>query len=92
MSLWRHIHEPCGHSHPESATGRLSCLTFLASLKAELIESRLLVCYLQNFSFAAFVLVEPPLWEAQQLKKRSKCVSENDEVQSLAFLLHPPDE
>ena len=56
---------------------------FSAFLKAGLIELHLQsVCYLQNFSFVVFVFVELPLWEAQQLRKQDRSVSETDEVQS----------
>ena len=66
---------------------------FSAFLKAGLIESHLQpVCYLRNFSFAAFVFVELPLWEAQQLRKQDKSVSETDEVRSRVFLSHFPNE
>ena len=66
---------------------------FSAFLKAGLIESHLQpVCYLQKFSFAAFVFVELSLWEAQQLRKQDKSVSETDEVWNQVFLLHFPNE
>ena len=56
---------------------------FSAFLKAGLIKSHLqLVCYLRKFSFVVFVFVELPLWEAQQLRKQDRSVSETDKVQS----------